>query len=305
MEYVPIRNNGLLPSYVSYTPAGVKTGHAAEQQRVENPANTVYQIKRILGMSWNDQSLQQYRSPAWEFRLVEENSDVRIELNLDGQRRRVSPEEITAELLKSLLKLAENYLNESRLSKAVITVPAYFDSARRQATLRAARLSGLQDVTFISEPTAAVLAVDLTEYPQATYILVFDFGGGTLDLSLVKRILLPDNVTEYEVLAVGGNMRLGGMNFDEALLRHVAYHITSQFGVQPQQIPGMRAKLLQQCELAKHTLSNSTKPANIALEIQPGVNFECSITRSEFNGINRDNFSKILPQSDRCCRQVR
>ena len=208
----------LLPSIVAFTPDGVLVGDAARRQLVRRPESTVYSVKRLMGRGYEDIKDELCYFP---YRVLPCEGIVKIDLG----GREVTPPEVSAIILKALRERAEAYLGEP-VEKAVVTVPAYFNDSQRQATKDAGRIAGLDVVRIVNEPTAASLAYGLHRL-EAGVIAVYDLGGGTFDVSLLR---VKDGV--FEVLATHGNTRLGGDDFDRAIVlwllddirtRHDAY----------------------------------------------------------------------------------
>ena len=193
----------LLPSIVSFTPAGTLVGEAARRQLVRQPASTVYSVKRFMGRGYEDVKEELRYFP---FRVREGEGTVRLAVG----EREVTPPEVSAIILKSLRERAEAHFGES-IEKAVVTVPAYFNDSQRQATRDAGRIAGLDVVRIVNEPTAAALAYGLQKLHEGV-IAVYDLGGGTFDISILR---VRDGI--FEVLATNGNTHLGGDDFDRAI----------------------------------------------------------------------------------------
>ena len=194
----------LLPSVVAYTPAGIVIGEAARRQLARNPGRTVYSIKRFMGRGGDDVREEMRLVP---FQIVPSDEMVRIRVG----DREVTPPEVSAQILRTLKQQAEAHFGE-RVDRAVITVPAYFNDAQRQATKDASRIAGLEALRIVNEPTAAALAYGLQKLAQGL-IAVYDLGGGTFDISILR---VKDGV--FEVLATNGNTHLGGDDFDRAVV---------------------------------------------------------------------------------------
>jgi molecular chaperone DnaK len=194
----------LLPSVVAYTPAGIVVGEAARRQLARNPARTIYSVKRFMGRGGEDVREEARHVP---FEIVPSDEVVRIRVG----DREVTPPEVSAQILRTLKQQAEAHFGEP-VDKAVITVPAYFNDAQRQATKDASRIAGLEALRIVNEPTAASLAYGLQKLAQGL-IAVYDLGGGTFDISILR---VKDGV--FEVLATNGNTHLGGDDFDRAVV---------------------------------------------------------------------------------------
>ncbi len=194
------------PSVVAFTKSGERlVGQAAKRQAVVNPKNTIYSIKRFMGRKYDEVEAERKRVP---FEVVRApNGDAHVRVQVGDETRTFSPPEISAMILAKMKADAEAYLGE-KIEKAVITVPAYFNDAQRQATKDAGKIAGLEVLRIINEPTAASLAYGLDK-KKDEHIAVYDLGGGTFDISLLS---IGDGV--FEVLATNGDTHLGGDDFD-------------------------------------------------------------------------------------------
>src|SRR5881396_4322400 len=213
----------LLPSIVAYTPSGFLTGDAAKEQLVRNPEHTVYSVKRFMGKGLSDVTQELRYFP---FKLTEQNGVIRLQIG----NKSLTPPEISAMVLKELKARAEAFFGEE-IRKAVITVPAYFNDSQRQATKDAGKIAGLEVVRIVNEPTAASLAYGLQKRKQGT-IAVYDLGGGTFDISILK---LKSGI--FEVLATNGNTHLGGDDFDRRVANLMLKEVRDQYGLDRAQYP--------------------------------------------------------------------
>ena len=207
----------LLPSIVAFTPGGVLVGEPARRQLARNPTRTVYSVKRLMGRGYDDVRGELAHLP---FRVRPSAEVVRIDVG----GREVTPPEVSAHVLRALKQRAEAFLHEP-VEQAVITVPAYFNDAQRQATKDAGKIAGLDVPRIVNEPTAASLAYGLGRLAEGT-IAVYDLGGGTFDVSILR---VHDGV--FEVLATNGNTHLGGDDFDRALVEWLLADIAAVHGV--------------------------------------------------------------------------
>src|SRR5512145_228992 len=200
------------PTVVGFTDKGERlVGQIAKRQGVTNPANTVYAVKRLIGRRFDDECVTRFREVS-PFEICEAQSgDAWVKLH----GKECSPEEISSLVLKRMKETAQDYLGEE-VTEAVITVPAYFSDAQRQATKDAGRIAGLNVLRIINEPTAAALAYGLEREGRET-IAVFDLGGGTFDISILK---IGDSV--FEVLSTNGDTYLGGEDFDRVIMNWMA-----------------------------------------------------------------------------------
>ena len=231
----------LVPSIVAYTPTGILVGDAAKEQLVHNPEHTVYSVKRFMGKDLADvtQELQYF-----PFKLTEQNGVIRLQIG----NKALTPPEISAMVLKELKARAEAFFGEE-IRKAVITVPAYFNDSQRQATKDAGKIAGLEVVRIVNEPTAASLAYGLQKRKQGT-IAVYDLGGGTFDISILK---LKGGI--FEVLATNGNTHLGGDDFDRRLVDVMMQDLKAKHGLSVEGRPELQQELRIRAEQAKCRLS--------------------------------------------------
>lgn len=197
------------PSIVGFLKDGErKIGDPAKRQSVTNPEKTIYSIKRFMGSSFDEVKNETTKVP---YKVIKENKSPKVQID----NRTYSPQEISAAILQKMKQTAEDYLGQS-VTEAVITVPAYFNDAQRQATKEAGEIAGLTVKRIINEPTAAALAYGLDKMSKDMKIVVFDCGGGTHDVSVLE---LGDGV--FEVLATDGDTHLGGDDFDQTLIDHL------------------------------------------------------------------------------------
>ena len=235
------------PSVVAFVEGGErKVGDPAKRQAVTNPTKTVYSIKRFMGNKFSESSKEIKRVP---YSVVKGDNDT-PRVDIDG--RLYTPQEISAMILQKMKKTAEDYLGQD-VSEAVITVPAYFNDAQRQATKEAGEIAGLQVKRIINEPTAAALAYGLDKSSQDKKIVVFDFGGGTHDVSILE---LGDGV--FEVLATDGDTHLGGDDVDEKLINWLAEEFKAEENMDLRKDPMALQRLKEAAEKAKIELSSTT-----------------------------------------------
>ena len=198
------QGNRITPSYVAFTSEGERLiGDAAKNQLTSNPENTVFDAKRLIGREFKDSTVQADMK-YWPFNVVDKNSKPHIRIKSGTEEKLFAPEEISAMVLTKMKEIAEAYLGK-KVTHAVVTVPAYFNDAQRQATKDAGTISGLTVIRIINEPTAAAIAYGLDKKEGEKNILVFDLGGGTFDVSL----LTIDNGV-FEVVSTNGDTHLGG-----------------------------------------------------------------------------------------------
>jgi len=237
----------LLPSIVAYTPHGVMVGETARRQLARNPTRTVYSVKRFMGRGWDDVREEARHVP---FTIIPSAEVVRIRAG----DREVTPPEVSSQVLRALKLQAEAHLGEP-IERAVITVPAYFNDAQRQATKDAGRIAGLEVLRIVNEPTAASLAYGLQKLAQGV-IAVYDLGGGTFDISILR---VKDGV--FEVLATNGNTHLGGDDFDQAMVQWLLADIEARHGVDLSADAEGLQELRLGAEAAKCRLSSEERTA--------------------------------------------
>ena len=235
------------PSIVAFVEGGErKVGDPAKRQAVTNPTKTVYSIKRFMGNKFSESTKEAKRVP---YKVVKGDNDT-PRVDIDG--RLYTPQEISAMVLQKMKKTAEDYLGTD-VSEAVITVPAYFNDAQRQATKEAGEIAGLKVKRIINEPTAAALAYGLDKSNDDKKIVVFDFGGGTHDVSILE---LGDGV--FEVLATDGDTHLGGDDVDEKIINWLADEFNAEEGMDLRKDPMSLQRLKEAAEKAKIELSSTT-----------------------------------------------
>uniref|UniRef100_A0A7P0TAI0 Endoplasmic reticulum chaperone BIP n=1 Tax=Homo sapiens TaxID=9606 RepID=A0A7P0TAI0_HUMAN len=275
------QGNRITPSYVAFTPEGERLiGDAAKNQLTSNPENTVFDAKRLIGRTWNDPSVQQ-DIKFLPFKVVEKKTKPYIQVDIGGgQTKTFAPEEISAMVLTKMKETAEAYLGK-KVTHAVVTVPAYFNDAQRQATKDAGTIAGLNVMRIINEPTAAAIAYGLDKREGEKNILVFDLGGGTFDVSL----LTIDNGV-FEVVATNGDTHLGGEDFDQRVMEHFIKLYKKKTGKDVRKDNRAVQKLRREVEKAKRALS-SQHQARIEIEsFYEGEDFSETLTRAKFEELN-------------------
>lgn len=262
------QGNRITPSYVAWTtPDGQRlVGDAAKNQAASNPLNTVFDVKRLIGRKFSDSSVQR-DAKLLPYRIVQADSDKPVvSVQVGSDTKTFSPEEISAMILRKMKDIAETFLGE-KIEHAVVTVPAYFNDAQRQATKDAGVIAGLKIERVLNEPTAAAIAYGLdrqnsknnqadsssTSNKKEENILVFDLGGGTFDVTLLT---IDQGV--FEVRATNGDTHLGGEDFDQRLMDHCLLQFKKQFQEDMSGDKKAMARLRRQCETAKRTLSTQT-----------------------------------------------
>ena len=235
------------PSIVGFLPNGEKVvGQAAKRQAVTNPDKTLFEVKRLIGRKFSSKEVTEFVRVA-PFKVQEaKNGDAWVKV----ADREYAPQEISAMVLQKMKKTAEDYLGEP-VTEAVVTVPAYFNDAQRQATKDAGRIAGLEVKRIINEPTAAALAYGLDKQGKNMTIAVFDLGGGTFDVSVLE---LGDGV--FEVKATNGDTFLGGGNFDQKIIDWIADEFKKESGINLLNDKMALQRLKEAAEKAKHELSS-------------------------------------------------
>ena len=278
---IPGRNGRMMvPSVVAMTDNGLIVGDPAKEHLTRNPARTVYSVKRFMGKGLADVQSELAYFP---YSLTEQGGVIRIKLG----DKSYSPPQISAMILKELKQRAEAHLGES-ISKAVITVPAYFNDSQRQATKDAGMIAGLEVVRIINEPTAASLAYGLQEKTQGT-IAVYDLGGGTFDISILK---LKDGI--FEVLATNGDTHLGGDDIDRRVADLFVNEIRNAFGIDLMAYPDHMQIVRLEAERAKIRLSDSEN-TEIAIDLPEGKGrFTRELTRDQLEALTTDIVERTL-----------
>jgi molecular chaperone DnaK len=266
--------NRLTPSVVAFTDKGdVLVGEPARRQAVTNPKRTVFSIKRFMGRRHNEVASEEKMVP---YEVVGGTEDY---VKVKAGDKEYTPSEISAMILRKLKEAAEAYLGH-KVNKAVITVPAYFNDAQRQATKDAGQIAGLEVARIINEPTAASLAYGLDKKGEET-ICVFDLGGGTFDVSVLE---CADGV--FRVISTNGDTHLGGDDFDEVLIHHVAEQFKREQGIDLRKDHMALQRLTEACEKAKKELSSAqTTDINlpfITADASGPKHLQMTITRAEF-----------------------
>jgi len=282
------QGNRITPSYVGFPPDDQRLiGDAAKNQAASNPENTVFDVKRLIGRKYNDATVQR-DAKLFPFKVVSKEGKPYISVDVKNKAKTFSPEEISAMVLMKMKETAEMFLG-CEVKHAVVTVPAYFNDAQRQATKDAGTIAGLKVERVINEPTAAAIAYGLDRKGKEENVLVFDLGGGTFDVTL----LTIDNGV-FEVRATNGDTHLGGEDFDQRLMDYFISVFKRKSGLDISKEQRSIQRLRKQCEIAKRTLSSQTQ-ATVDIEaLYQGTDFSCAITRAKFEELNMDLFRKTL-----------
>ena len=282
------QGNRITPSYVAWTADDQRLiGDAAKNQASANPENTVYDAKRLIGRKFADQTVQEDMKH-WPFEVVDVEGKPKVVVTAGG-RKQFSPEEISSMVLAKMKAIAEDYLGTA-VKYAVVTVPAYFNDAQRQATKDAGTIAGLRVLRVINEPTAAAIAYGLdSKIKGERNVLVYDLGGGTFDVTLLT---IDEGV--FEVKATAGDTHLGGEDFDQRLMSHFAKTFERKTKLDISGDKRALQRLRRACEGLKRSLSTQTS-ATIELEaLKDGVDLRETMSRARFEELNIDLFKKTM-----------
>ncbi|KAI5798919.1 heat shock protein 70 family [Geopyxis carbonaria] len=283
------QGNRVTPSFVAFSEKERLIGDAAKNQAALNPRNTVFDAKRLIGRPYDDPTVKQ-DTASWPFKVVDNNGNPMIEVEYLGETKKFSPQEISSMVLIKMKEVAEAKLAQT-VEKAVITVPAYFNDNQRQATKDAGAIAGLNVLRIINEPTAAAIAYGLGagKSNKERYVLIFDLGGGTFDVSLLH---IQGGV--FTVKATAGDTHLGGQDFDTALLDHFKQDFKRKTKLDISDDPRALRRLRSACERAKRTLSSVTQTTVEIDSLFGGEDFNTSITRARFEDINAALFKNTI-----------
>ncbi|KAG6908698.1 hypothetical protein DXG01_003631 [Tephrocybe rancida] len=280
----------ITPSWVSFTEDERLVGDAAKNAHHSNPENTVFDAKRLIGRKVDDPDVKRDLKH-WPFKVTEKNGKAAITVKHKGENRDFptqSAEEISAMVLGKMKETAEAYLGE-KVTHAVVTVPAYFNDAQRQATKDAGTIAGLQVLRIINEPTAAAIAYGLNKKGGESQIIVYDLGGGTFDVSLLS---IDDGV--FEVLATAGDTHLGGEDFDNRVIDYMLKQYKKKTGTDVSKNLRALGKLKREVEKAKRTLSSQQSTRLEIESFEDGNDFSETLTRAKFEELNMDLFRKTM-----------
>ena len=277
----------ITPSVVSFTDDERLIGDAAKNQASINPERTVYDVKRLIGRKYSDKTVQADKK-FMPYEIVDRDGKPYVQTILKGQAKVFSPEEISAMVLTKMKQVAEQFLG-IQVKNAVVTVPAYFNDAQRQATKDAGTISGLNVVRILNEPTAAAIAYGLDKKGAESNILVYDLGGGTFDVSILT---IEERV--FEVISTTGDTHLGGEDFDQRVMDHLIKVFKRNTGKDASGDKRAIQKLKREVERAKKLLS-STHETKIDIEnFFDGTDFSETLSRAKFEELNIDLFKKTL-----------
>jgi len=294
------QGNRTTPSYVAFNDTERLIGDAAKNQVAMNPTNSVFDAKRLLGRKFTDASVQSDKKH-WSFNVISDGGKPKVQVEYKGEEKVFSPEEISSMVLQKMKEIAESYLGTT-VTDAVVTVPAYFNDAQRQATKDAGSIAGLNVLRIINEPTAAAIAYGLDKKASGgeKNILIFDLGGGTFDVSILS---IEDGI--FEVKSTAGDTHLGGEDFDNRLVNHFAQEFQRKHKKDLTKNKRSLRRLRTACERAKRTLSSSAT-ANIEIDaLFEGADFYTSISRARFEELNSDLFRGTLEPVEKALRDAK
>jgi len=299
---------------VAFTDDERLIGEAAKNQTVVNPERTIYDIKRLIGRKFNDDNVQKDITNL-PFSIINEGNKPKVKIMLKNQTKVFTPEEISSMILSKMKQIAESYTDKvagSRIvTKAVITVPAYFSDAQRQATKDAGTIAGLNVLRIINEPTAAAIAYGLNKKTptidlkpdEDLNVLIFDLGGGTFDVSILA---IEDGV--YEVKATAGDTHLGGEDFDNILVDFLVNEFNRKnksARIEPHKHKRCWQRMKKYCESAKRTLSSSSQ-AKIDIDaLHQGIDFNYTLTRAKFEDLCAHIFKSTLVPVEKALRDAK
>ncbi len=282
------------PSVVGYTDSEILVGPSAKRQAVTNAENTVFGTKRLIGRKFDEKVVQSDILPKVPFKVVKaDNGDAWVQV----RGNKMAPPQISAEILRKMKKTAEDYLNE-KVTQAVITVPAYFNDAQRQATKDAGKIAGLEVKRIINEPTAAALAYGMDKKAKGESIVaVYDLGGGTFDVSIIE-IANVDGDSQIEVLATNGDTFLGGEDFDRHLMDYLVADFKKSSGVDLQKDPLALQRLKEAAESAKIELSSATQTdvnlPYITADASGPKHLNIKVTRAKLESLVEDLIKRTI-----------
>ena len=288
------QGNRITPSYVAFLKDGTRlVGDAAKNQAPSNPTGTFFDVKRLIGRNYKDSTVQKDKQ-LFPYAIVDDKHGKPVvalddkDISSKHSKTEFTPEEISGMVLRKMKEIAETYLGEE-VHHAVVTVPAYFTDAQRQATKDAGTIAGLKVERVINEPTAAAIAYGLDKQDREENILVFDLGGGTFDVTLLSI----DNGV-FEVRATSGNTHLGGEDFDQRLMEFCMSQFKRQSGIDIKDDKRAMQRLRKQCEITKRTLSTQTSATIDCEALANGEDFSTTISRAKFEELNLDLFKKTM-----------
>ncbi|KAK9366141.1 heat shock protein 70 family [Lipomyces kononenkoae] len=290
------QGNRTTPSFVAFTDTERLIGDAAKNQAAMNPANTVFDAKRLIGRKFSDAEVQG-DIKHFPFKVIDKGGKPVIQVEFKAETKVFTPEEISSMVLTKMKETAEGFLGGT-VNNAVITVPAYFNDSQRQATKDAGLIAGLNVLRIINEPTAAAIAYGLDKKADGERnVLIFDLGGGTFDVSLLS---IEEGI--FEVKATAGDTHLGGEDFDNRLVNHFVAEFKRKHKKDLSTNQRALRRLRTACERAKRTLSSSTQTSIEIDSLFEGIDFYTSITRARFEELCQDLFRSTVEPVEKVLR---
>ncbi|KAJ3684505.1 hypothetical protein LUZ61_013669 [Rhynchospora tenuis] len=296
------QGNRTTPSYVSFTMEERFVGESAFNNAAMDPINTIYGVKRLIGRCFSDTSVKEDIN-LWPFSVVADANDrPKVVVNYKGEEKQFFPEEISSMVLMKMKQIAETYLGYT-VKDAVVTVPAYFNDSQRRATKDAGVIAGLNVKRIMDEPTAAALAYGfhkIKDYSKPQNVFVFDLGGGTFDVSLV-------NVCggHFEVKATAGDTHLGGEDFDNRILNYFVEEFKRKHKKDIKGNARALWRLRSACERAKRSLSTTTITTVQVDCLFDGIDFSSTLSRTRFDELNKDLFTKCIELTKQCFKDAK
>ncbi|CCK69457.1 Hsp70 family chaperone SSA4 KNAG_0C03530 [Huiozyma naganishii CBS 8797] len=293
------QGNRTTPSYVAFTDTERLIGDAAKNQAAINPHNTVFDAKRLIGRKFDDPEVTA-DAKHYPFKVVNKEGKPAVQVEFKGETKTFTPEEISSMVLTKMKETAENFLG-TKVNDAVVTVPAYFNDSQRQATKDAGTISGLNVLRIINEPTAAAIAYGLDKKGTAEHnVLIFDLGGGTFDVSLLS---IDDGI--FEVKATAGDTHLGGEDFDNRLVNHLAEEFKRKNKKDLTTNQRSLRRLRTAAERAKRALSSSAQTSIEIDSLYEGIDFYTSLTRARFEELCADLFRSTIDPVEKVLRDAK
>lgn len=295
------QGNRTTPSYVAFTDNERMIGDAAKNQAALNPKNTVYDAKRLIGRKFTDEHVQSDMK-LWPFTVKpDDNNKPVIEVSYQGEKHTFHAEEVSAMVLTKMKETAEAYLGHP-VKKAVITVPAYFDDAQRQATKDAGAIAGMEVLRIVSEPTSAAIAygLDKKDDGKERNIIIFDMGGGTHDVSLLT---LDGGL--FEVKATAGDCHLGGEDIDNRIVEHITQDFKRKHKKDITDNARAVKRVKTAAERAKRILSSSTSTSIEIDSLYDGIDYQMTLTRARFEELCSDIFRKAMDPVEQVLRDAK
>ena len=294
------QGNRTTPSYVAFNENERLLGNAAKSQCTQNPINTVFDAKRLIGRNFNDEFVQS-DIKHFPYKVIPgKDGKPMIQVDYKGEQKLFQPEEISSMVLTKMKEIAESFIG-SQVKDAVITVPAYFNDSQRQATKDAGVIAGLNVLRIINEPTAAAIAYGLDKKGKGEKnILIYDLGGGTFDVTVMT---IEDGI--FEVKSTAGDTHLGGEDFDRRMMEHFIQDFKRKHKKDISESKKALRRLQTACETAKKTLSSSTTATIEVDSLFEGIDYTSIITRARFEDICSDLFKKTFDPVDKVIRDAK